>query len=114
VASVIESALFDNEHPAQFIAMPSPMYATWAADAVQSGGETIGFSQYMSYSANAGHILSHGIIATEPAEPGTELTLLWGEPDSRRDNVDSHELREIRVTVAPTPYFAKVIKTDNS
>lgn len=111
-ATVIESALFDNEHPAQFVAMPSPMYATWAADAVQSGGETVGFSQYMSYSANAGHVLSHGIIATELAEPGTELTLLWGEPDSRRDNVDRNELRQIRLTVAPTPYFAKAIKTD--
>jgi vanillate/3-O-methylgallate O-demethylase len=111
VAAVIESALFDNQHWAQFIAMPSPMYATWAADAVRSGGETIGFSQYMSYSANARHVLSHGIINTELAQPGNELTLLWGEPDSRRDNVDSNELREIRVTVAPTPYFAKVIKS---
>ena len=114
VAAVTYSGLFDSEHPAQFLALPSPMYATWAADAVCSAGETIGFSQYMSYSANAGHILSHGIIATELAEPGTELTLLWGKPDSRRNNVDRNDLREIRVTVAPTPYFAKVIKTANS
>jgi vanillate/3-O-methylgallate O-demethylase len=110
VASTIESALFDQAHPAQFIALPSPMYATWAADAVQSGGQTIGFSQYMSFSANAGHILSHGILDTELAIPGSELTLLWGEPDSRRNNVGRNELREIRVTVAPTPYFEKVIK----
>jgi glycine cleavage system aminomethyltransferase T len=113
VAAATYSALFDAEHAAQFVALPSPMYATWAADAVQSAGETVGFSQYMSYSANAGHILSHGIIATELAEAGAELTLLWGEPGSRRDNVGRNELREIRVTVAPTPYFAKVIKAAN-
>lgn len=113
VVAVSNAALFDGQHAPQFIAMPSPMYSTWAADAVQSAGETIGFSQYMSYSANARHVLSHGIIATELADPGTELTLLWGEPGSRRNNVDGTELREIRVTVAPTPYFAKVIKTAN-
>ncbi|MQA34382.1 aminomethyltransferase family protein [Modestobacter roseus] len=113
VAAAINSALFDPKLPAQFIALPSPMYSTWAADAVQSGGETIGFSQYMSFSANAGHVLSHGIISQELAEPGTELTLLWGEPGSKRDNVGRNQLREIRATVAPTPYFAKVIKTAN-
>ena len=111
VAATIKSSLYGGAHRAQFIALPSPMYATWAADAVQSAGETIGFSQYMSFSSNADHILSHGIIATELAEPGTELTLLWGEPNSRRDNVDPHELREIRVTVAPSPYYSKVIKS---
>jgi vanillate/3-O-methylgallate O-demethylase len=111
VAAVNESALFGNGTPAQFIALPSPMYSTWAADAVLSDGRPIGFSQYMSYSANARHVLSHGIIDVALAEPGTELTLLWGEPDSRRDNVASNELREIRVTVAPSPFFAKVIKT---
>jgi len=114
VSDVNDSALFGEGDPAQFIALPSPMYATWAADAVQHEGRTVGFSQYMSYSANARHILSHGIIDRSLAEPGTQLTLLWGEPGSRRDNVGRNTLREIRVTVAPSPYFAKVIKTENA
>ncbi|WP_308467210.1 aminomethyl transferase family protein [Rathayibacter soli] len=113
VAAAIDSSLFDTEDAAQFLALPSPMYSTWAADAVQSRGETVGFSQYMSHSANAGHVLSHGIIATELSQPGTELTLLWGEPNSRRDNVDPNSLRSIRATVAPSPYFTKAIKADN-
>ena len=113
VAATNNDALFGTDRGPQFIALPSPMYATWAADAVLQGVDTIGFSQYMSYSANARHILSHGILDVSVAEPGTELTLLWGEPDSRRDNVSPHELREIRVTVAESPYFAKVIKTAN-
>ena len=113
VAAINQDALFGTDHGPQFIALPSPMYATWAADAVQQGGETLGFSQYMSYSANAKHILSHGILDVSVAVPGTELTLLWGEPDSRRDNVNPHDVREVRVTVAESPYFAKVIKTAN-
>jgi hypothetical protein len=36
---------------------------------------------------------------------------MWGEPDTQRASVDKHELREIRVTVAPSPYFSKIIKT---
>jgi len=110
VMAANRSALFDTDAPAQFVAFPSPMYATWAADAVQHDGRTVGFSQYMSYSANARRILSHGIIDVGLAEPGTELTLLWGEPDSRRDNVGPNALREIRVTVAQSPYFQKIIK----
>ncbi|MCX6501467.1 MAG: aminomethyl transferase family protein [Microbacterium sp.] len=110
VEAVNDSALFGEGDRAQFLALPSPMYATWAADAVQHNGTTVGFSQYMSYSANARHVLSHGIIDISLAEPGTELTLLWGEPDSARDNVGRNSLREIRVTVAPSPYFQKVIK----
>lgn len=111
VTATIGSSLFGGGDAAQLLGMPSPMHATWAADAVLAGDETVGFSQYMSYSANARHVLSHGIIDLSMSEPGTELTLLWGEPDSRRDNVGPHALREIRATVAPSPYFDKVIKT---
>lgn len=46
-----------------------------------------------------------------PSAPGTQLTLLWGEPGSKRRTVEAHNLREIRVTVAPAPYFEKVIKS---
>ncbi|MFI7583481.1 hypothetical protein ACH9DO_06780 [Kocuria sp. M1N1S27] len=114
VAAVMAESLFDGAGRSQFIRMPSPMYSTWAANEVlrpgAPAGSHAGFSQYMSYSTNAGHVLSHGIIDVELAESGTELVMRWGESESRRDNVGPHELRDIRVTVAPTPYFEKVIK----
>lgn len=116
VAAVLRDSLFGTGTRSQFIKMPSPMNATWAANEIVRTGASssdarVGFSQYMSYSANAKHILSHGIIDVSLAEPGTELILRWGEPGSRRDNVEQNELRDIRVTVAPSPYFDKVIKT---
>jgi hypothetical protein len=62
-------------------------------------------------SANAGALFSLALVDLPQAEVGTELTLLWGEPDSRRSTVEEHEVREIRVKVANAPYFEKVIKT---
>jgi vanillate/3-O-methylgallate O-demethylase len=111
VAAGIASALFDAQSPGHYIALPTPMYATFESDAVMLDGEVVGVSQWSSYSANARHLISTALVDVEHAEPGTELTLLWGEPDSQRRTVDSHEMRQIRVTVAPCPYFDKVIKT---
>jgi glycine cleavage system aminomethyltransferase T len=111
VAATVRSSLFDPDHPGRYLALPTPMYATFESDAVLRAGAPAGVSQWSSYSANAGHVISLALVNVEHAEPGTELTLLWGEPDTRRPTVDRHEVREIRATVAPVPYFEKVIKT---
>jgi vanillate/3-O-methylgallate O-demethylase len=62
------------------------------------------------YSANAGQFLTVSLINTEFSAPGTEVTLIWGEPNSARPVVEQHKLKEIRATVAPAPYFQKTIK----
>ena len=111
VTSVLASSLFGDLPRARFLALPNPMYATFESDAILNNGEPAGVSQWPSYTANGGRLVSTALVNLEDAEPGTELTLLWGEPDSRRRTVDEHEVREIRVTVAPSPYFEKVIKT---
>ncbi|AVA26200.1 hypothetical protein [Rhizobium sp. NXC24] len=111
VAATIKASLFDREQAGRFMALPTLMYATFESDAVMKGGNVVGVSQWSAYSANAGHLISLALVNVDSAEPGTELTLLWGEPGTRRRTVDRHEMREIRVTVAPAPYFDKVIKT---
>jgi vanillate/3-O-methylgallate O-demethylase len=111
VVAGIGSTLFDAQWPGRYIALPTPMYATFESDAVMLDGKLVGVSQWSSYSANARHLISTALVDAEHAEPGTELTLLWGEPDSQRRTVDGHEMRKIQVTVAPCPYFDKVIKT---
>jgi len=111
VASILSSSLFGAADGGRFIAMPNPMYATFQSDAVMKGGELVGVSQWPSYTANGRKFVSTALVDIEDAAPGTQLTLLWGEPDSRRRTVDAHEVRELRVTVAPSPYFEKVIKT---
>ena len=46
----------------------------------------------------------------EYAEPGTEVTLVWGEENggSSKPTVEPHVQTEIRATVSPVPYTAVV------
>ncbi|MCX6501466.1 MAG: aminomethyl transferase family protein [Microbacterium sp.] len=111
VSDILASSLFGPQRGGRFIALPNPMYATFESDAVLSGGERAGVSQWPSYTANGRRMVSTALVNLENATPGTELTLLWGEPDSARPTVDAHDVREIRVTVAASPYFDKVIKS---
>ena len=76
-----------------------------------AGGKPAGVSNWMSYSSNAGAILSTALMDLEHCEVGNEVTILWGEPGSLRRTVEAHELAEIRATIAPVPYYAKTNKT---
>jgi vanillate/3-O-methylgallate O-demethylase len=82
------------------------------ADQVLVGGTPVGVSNWMSYSSNAGAILSTALMDLEHCEWGKEVTVLWGEPNTQRRTVEAHELSEIRATIAPVPYFDKTIKKD--
>ena len=50
-------------------------------------------------------ILSLAMVETAHATPGTEVTLVWGEPGrgSSKPTVERHTQVEIRATVAPVP-----------
>ncbi|MBW8639891.1 aminomethyl transferase family protein [Hoeflea sp. WL0058] len=111
VFDILRQSLTIDGPRSKFISLPVPMYSSFQADAVMRNGQGIGISNWMSYSSNAGSMLSTALIDMEHAEPGTEVTLLWGEPNSRRRTVEDHEVREIRATVAPVPYFDKSIKS---
>jgi vanillate/3-O-methylgallate O-demethylase len=111
VFAVNREALAPKGKRAKYIAFPLPMYATFESDAVVRNGRTVGVSQWSCWSANAEALISLALVDLEHAAVGTELTLLWGEPDSKRWTVESHTVREIRVKVANAPYFEKVIKT---
>ena len=112
VAAVMDDSLFPGTaSPAKFLSLPLPMYATFQSDAVVKDGNPVGVSQWPAYCANSDHFISLALLDLASAEPGTEVTLVWGEPDSRRTTVEPHETREIRATVKPAPYFEKVIKS---
>jgi syringate O-demethylase len=51
-------------------------------------------------------MLSLAIVDVEQSEPGTELTLVWGEENggSSKATVERHKQAEVRVTVGPVPY----------
>ncbi|AVA25693.1 aminomethyltransferase family protein [Rhizobium sp. NXC24] len=111
VMACMNSSLTDPNNGGMFMKMPNPMYATFQSDAVMRGGKHAGISQWLAFSANANRLISLALVELEHAEPGTELTVLWGEPNSQRLPVGKNQHREIRATVAPAPYFDKVIKT---
>jgi hypothetical protein len=112
VFRVLQNSLRNDGPRNKFISLPVPMYSSFQADQVLSGGKPAGVSNWMSYSSNAGAILSTALMDLEHCEIGKEVTLLWGEPDTRRRTVEAHEVTEIRATIAPVPYYAKTNKTE--
>lgn len=112
VFKVMRQSVGSDRPRSKFIALPVPMYATFEYDTVMMNGQPIGISQWSSYSSNAGAVLSTALLDNESVEMGSEVTLLWGEPNSRRRTVEEHEVVGIRAKIAPVPYFEKSIKRD--
>jgi glycine cleavage system aminomethyltransferase T len=97
---------FSDGGRAKFMEFPSAVYAMHPYDAVLSGGDTIGISTWIGYSSNFRKMLTLAVLDNAWTEPGTEVTLLWGEPagGTAKLNVEPHEQMEIDATVAPVPY----------
>ena len=112
IMEVVRASLFKSDKPARFLKMPLSIYATFQCDEVVKNGRRAGVSQYAGFSANAQQMLSLSLVNIEHSEPGTEVTVRWGEPNSRRPTVEKHVVRDIRAKVAPAPYFQKKIKKD--
>ena len=49
-------------------------------------------------------MLSEAVIDVEYGDPGTEVTVVWGEENSAKSNVERHAETEIQATVAEMPY----------
>jgi syringate O-demethylase len=82
-------------------------------DKVTKGGKTIGISTWCGYSSNEGKMLTLAMIDMDYAEPGTEVTFVWGEEGggSSKPTVERHVQTEIRAIVSPVPY-AEVARKD--
>jgi glycine cleavage system aminomethyltransferase T len=105
-ASAVDT-MFDGSDPAaKYIDMPIANYSTLPYDRIVVGGRTVGFANYTGYSANEKCMLSLSIIDKACSEPGTEVTLVWGEEDggSSKPTVERHAQKIIRATVGPVPY----------
>jgi syringate O-demethylase len=97
---------FSDGARAKFMEFPSAVYAMHPYDAVVVDEETVGISTWIGYSSNYREMLTLAVVDRAHAEPGTDVTLIWGEPDggSAKLNVEPHEQFQIRATVAPVPY----------
>jgi vanillate/3-O-methylgallate O-demethylase len=99
------ASLFTDGDTYQFMDLPHPRSAACHYDEVSKDGETIGVSTDKSYIYNKREMLSLAVIDTEYSEPGTEVTLTWGEPeDTENPQVERHVQKEITATVANAPY----------
>jgi syringate O-demethylase len=102
--------MFRKTDRAKFIDWPSAVYSMHPFDSVKVDGETIGVSTWVGYSANEGKMLTLAVVDAEYAEPGTEVTFVWGEEGggSTKPTVEPHEQTEIRAVVSPVPYVEAV------
>jgi syringate O-demethylase len=104
------ATMFQKEGRAKFIEWPNAVYSMHPYDNVTVDGETVGVSTWICYSANEGKLLTLAIIDEQHAEPGTEVTFVWGEEGggSAKPTVEEHVQTEMRAVVAPCPYVAEV------
>lgn len=107
-----EKAFGSMFHPgpgAKYFNLPIAHYATYHYDRIESpSGEYVGRSLHTGYSANERSFLSVSVVDAEFAEPGTEVTVVWGEPTpSSKVQVEDHVQVKIRATVQPAPLVAQ-------
>jgi syringate O-demethylase len=71
-----------------------------------AGDRLAGLSTWIGYSSNERRMLTLAVLDETFAEPGTEVTLVWGEEEggSRKPTVERHTQTEIRAIVSPVPY----------
>lgn len=93
----IYASLFDQDDPYTFLEIPhSPRWIAWADKVLDDDRNVVGLSGTPGYSYYFRKVLALAYLDVAFAEPGTRLTLVWGDPGTRQ--------KKIGVTVAPAPY----------
>lgn len=114
VGAVFATMLKPNETPAENIMPENEMEFVenlsnncfiYRADWVQHNGENIGISSGRVLSYHYNSMISLGFIDPKYAAEGTELTLIWGTPETRQ--------MPIRVRVASFPYNRDFIRNQD-
>ena len=102
--------MFQKEGRAKFIDWPSAVYSMHPYDRVAADGQTVGVSTWIGYSANEGKMLTLAVVDADYAEPGTEVTFVWGEEDggTAKPTVEPHVQTTIRAIVSSVPYVEAV------
>ena len=107
------ASMFQKTDRAKFMDWPSAVYSMHQFDKVTVGGETVGLSTWIGYSSNEGKMLTLAVLDAAHAEPGEEVTLVWGEEDggTTKPTVERHVQTEIGAVVSPVPYVETVRKS---
>jgi syringate O-demethylase len=112
--AVIETigTMFGSSEQAKFMDWPSAVYSMHPYDRVTIDGETVGISTWIAYTVNEGKMLTLAVVDPAVAEPGTEVTFVWGESGggTTKPTVEAHVQTEIAAVVSPVP-FAQAART---
>jgi len=100
----VYASLFRDGPSNKYMELPRIGWGRANYDEVLRDGDRVGLSHSRSYEYDAGTIISLCSIDVDHAEPGTEVTLVWGEEDSPNPKVERHEQTEITATVGEVPY----------
>ena len=106
IVEIFASVLAPEGDGYQPFDLPNANYGSSNFDAViNDSGKVVGLSLFTGYSANEKRALSLATVDAD-VEIGTELRVVWGEPDggSRKTTVQPHRQKEVRVIVSPVPY----------
>jgi glycine cleavage system aminomethyltransferase T len=100
---------FQAQDRAKYMDMPASHYATHPFDRIMHAGRQVGISTYPVYTANGRVWISLSMIDASLAATGTEVSVIWGEPDggSTKPLVERHVQTEVRATVGPAPFSAQ-------
>jgi glycine cleavage system aminomethyltransferase T len=104
------ASMLQQADRAKYMEWPNAVYSMHPYDNVTVNDETVGVSTWICYTANEGRMLTLAVLDSEHAEPGTEVTLVWGEEGggTAKPTVEAHVQTEIRAIVSPVPYVETV------
>ncbi len=92
----VYASLFRQDKPYHYMEMPRDQRGFMYADKVLKNDKLVGVATSRGYSYHFRQMLSLCTIDVEYSEPGTKVTVVWGNPGEPQ--------KEIRTTVAPAPY----------
>ncbi len=87
------ATMFGTTDRAKFIDWPSAVYSMHPFDKVTVNGDTVGVSTWIGYSFNEGKMLTLAVLDSQYAEPGTEVTFVWGEENGGTSQADRRASR---------------------
>ena len=102
----IFSTMFLAEGRAKYMDLPASHYATLPYDMIMKDGRQVGISTYPVYTSNGRVWISLSMVDEALSAPGTEVEVVWGEPDggSSKPVVERHVQTTVRATVGPCPF----------
>ena len=102
----VYASLFRQGEPYHYMEIPIHQQWYMYTDKVLKNGKLVGVTTSRGYSYYFRQMLSLCTIDVEQSEPGTEVTVIWGNPGEPQ--------KEIRAKVAPAPYKEDKRKIDVS